>query len=82
MSLADDIENEVWAYERHFENEKTNYLELRKSAVWRTKNNGIVAICDMKDGHLFNAWKFGQDERLFHEMVFRLFGQRVETLKE
>jgi hypothetical protein len=40
---------------------------------WITRDGRGVTIRDMEDSHLFNAYMHSGDERLFQEMVIRLF---------
>lgn len=40
---------------------------------WITKDGRFVPICNMEDSHLFNAYMHSGDQRLFQEMVIRLF---------
>lgn len=48
-----------------------------RTEMWTTKNGREIAIRDMEDSHLYNAYKQGQDPLLFREMVLRLFEQRL-----
>ena len=50
-----------------------------RTEVWTTKDGREIAIKDMEDGHLFNAYKQGQDSLLFREMVLRLFESRLKV---
>lgn len=50
-----------------------------RTEVWRTKDGREIAIRDMDDSHLLNAYKYGQSGLLFREMVLRLFEQRVKN---
>jgi len=49
-----------------------------RTGVWITKDGREMAIKDMEDGHLFNAYRHTQDKRLFHEMVLRLFEAKLK----
>jgi len=50
--------------------------QIRKDG-WLQKNGDSIDIGDMTDRHLLNAYKLSGDERLFAEMVVRLFEVRV-----
>ena len=52
-----------------------------RTEVWTTKDKREIAIKDMENSHLFNAYKHSQDEILFREMVLRLFEDKLRSNK-
>ena len=49
-----------------------------RTEVWTTKDGRRIAVRDMEDSHLFNAYKHSQSGLLFREMVLRLFEARLK----
>ena len=49
-----------------------------RTEVWTTKEGREIDIVDMKDSHLFNAYRHSQYQPLFREMVLRLFEARMK----
>jgi hypothetical protein len=49
-----------------------------RTEMWTTKDGRKIAIKDMEDSHLFNAYKHSQSGLLFREMVLRLFEERMK----
>lgn len=49
-----------------------------RTEVWTTKDGREIAIKDMDDKHLFNAYRHSQDRLLFREMVLRLFEAKLK----
>lgn len=74
----DDYEAEMQLAERAWEDreERSNF----RTEVWTTKDGREIAITDMDDKHLFNAYRHSQYQPLFREMVLRLFESRVKGM--
>ena len=49
-----------------------------RTEIWTTKDGREIAVKDMEDSHVLNAYRRSQDGLLFREMVLRLFEQRVK----
>jgi hypothetical protein len=50
-----------------------------RTEIWITKDGGRIAIKDMDDAHLFNAYRRSQYELLLREMVLRLFEDKIKN---
>ena len=70
-----DYEIESLLAEDAFEKEEAR--RNFRTEVWTTKDGREIAIKDMEDKHLFNAYRYSQDGLLFREMVLRLFEAKL-----
>jgi hypothetical protein len=71
----DDYEAKIQLAERAWEIKEARHTF--RTDVWTTKDGREIAIKDMDDRHLFNAYRHSQEELLFREMVLRLFENRI-----
>ena len=65
-------------YDFDFDRVEFKYARDVQNANWLQKNGDAIKVGDMTDKHLLNAYKMSNDERLFAEMVVRLFAERVQ----
>ena len=72
----DDYEAKMQLAERAWEIEEAR--RTFRTEVWTTKDGREIAIKDMDDKHLFNAYRHSQDRLLFREMVLRLFEAKLK----
>jgi len=72
----DDYEAKMQLAEQAWElqEERRNF----RTEVWTTKDGGRMAIKDMEDSHVLNAYRRSQDRLLFREMVLRLFEAKLK----
>ena len=76
MSFSDDRAGDIALAEeaRARRDARLNF----RTEMWTTKDGRRVAVRDMDDSHLFNAYKHSQSGLLFREMVLRLFEDRLK----
>jgi len=70
--MAGDIALAERAWERQEDRRKF------RAEVWATKDGRQIAIRDMEDSHVLNAYRLSQDRLLLREMVLRLFENRIK----
>ena len=68
-----------WDYD--FDPVDFKYARDIQNANWRQKNGDAIKVGDMTDKHLLNAYKMSDNEKLFAEMVVRLFEERVQGVR-
>ena len=71
----DEMAGDIALAEQAWENREAR--RNFRTEMWTTKDGRQIAVKDMEDSHVLNAYKQGQDRLLFREMVLRLFEQRV-----
>ena len=68
-----------FAFDLHEKKLEQQYArENFRKEKWVTRDKKKILISKMEDSHLWNAYKYSQDEILFREMVLRLFEQRMK----
>ena len=68
-----------WADMYDYGYELTDSIQHKdiRASKWNCKDGTQIAIGDMTDRHLLNAFKMFRSENLFREMVVRLFEQKI-----
>ena len=64
-------------YDYDFAPVRFSYAKDIKDSLWIQKNGERIKVGDMTDKHLLNAYKMFDDEKLFIEMVVRLFEKKL-----
>ena len=72
VALLERRQDEIHALKAH-QNFRNN--------TWRTKEGRELAIKDMEDSHLLNAYKQSGRGDLFKEMVVRLFEAKIKETR-
>jgi hypothetical protein len=75
MSTYDEIAGDIALAEQAWE--KREARRYFRTEMWETKDGRQIAIKDMDDKHLINAYRYSQNNLLFREMVLRLFEERL-----
>ena len=65
-------------YDYDFDRVEFSYAKDIKDSLWIQKNGERIKVGDMTDKHLLNAYKKFDDEKLFIEMVVRLFEEKLK----
>ena len=76
---ASEFGGEAMLYEHYLEEREAMRAHQNfRNNTWRTKDKREIAIKDMEDSHLLNAYKQSGRNDLFKEMVVRLFEERMK----
>jgi hypothetical protein len=78
MSHYDEIVGDLALAEQAWEEREAR--RNFRTETWKTKDGRQIAIKDMEDSHLFNAYKHSQSGLLFREMVLRLFEEKMRKV--
>jgi len=82
MSIWEDVAGDVYAYENMRDHNENRPKYARHNWLWRTGTGKAILVKEMDDVHLYNAFMSSKDDRLFTEMVIRLFEKRLEVEAE